>query len=96
MTFDLAEAYYTKYLTFHAPPFSIWLEDVYIGMLASHFKTPVNDVTPNNVPWEQYSVETVQLKLQHVREKGVENTLFVYERTNQSYLWQNIQKHYEI
>lgn len=31
ITTDLAWVYYNKYLYFHYPPFSVWLEDVYIG-----------------------------------------------------------------
>ena len=30
-TTDLAATFYNKYLEYHCPPFSIWLEDVYIG-----------------------------------------------------------------
>ena len=37
-TTDLAPVYHKKYLNYYFPPFSIWLEDVYIGyVIFSHF-----------------------------------------------------------
>ena len=37
MTNDLADLYYKEHLKFYCPPFSIWMEDVYIGMLAKKY-----------------------------------------------------------
>ena len=87
MTYDLAELYYNKYLTFYRPPFSIWLEDVYIGLLASEFKTPVNNLRNTLVPEEQYHITTKEIKKDTIIKKGVGNTLFIYEKHSQTYIW---------
>ena len=83
----MLEQYYNRHVTFHRPPFSIWLEDVYIGLLAEEFNTTVNDLTPNNVPYEQYSVESRESKEKEIIKKGFLNTLFIYEKTNQILIW---------
>ena len=85
MTFDLADMFYKRYLNFHSPPFSVWLEDVYIGMLASHFKTPINDIRPNLVPHEQYIHGTKEFKQDLINKKGISNTLFVYDKNSQTF-----------
>ena len=89
MTSDLANLYYQKYLTFRRPPFSVWLEDVYIGLLAEEMQTSLFDLTPMNVPYEQYSVETRESKENEIRKKGFSNTLFIYEKRDEEviYLW---------
>jgi hypothetical protein len=87
MTSDLLDLYYNRHATFHRPPFSIWLEDVYIGLLAQEFNTTVNDLTSYNVPHEQYRVLTKEHKKHLINQKGVRNTLFIYEKNETIFLW---------
>lgn len=92
MTSDLLELYYNRHATFHRPPFSIWLEDVYIGLLAEEFNTTVNDLTPNNVPHEQYRIISKEHKVHLIKQKGIANTLFVYEKNETSFMWSFLMK----
>jgi hypothetical protein len=94
MTSDLANLYFQKYLTFQRPPFSVWLEDVYIGLLAEEMQTSLFDLTQMNVPYEQYSVETRESKENEIRKKGISNTLFIYEKKDEEviYLWKFLNK----
>jgi len=94
ITSDLAFRYYKKYLTFKRIPFSDWLEDVYIGLLAEELQTTLHDLTPNNVPYEQYSIETRQSKFNEIRTKGFDNTLFIYEKNTEemNVLWKFLNK----
>ena len=57
------------------------------GLLASEFNTTVNDLTPNNVPYEQYSVETREWKQTEIKKKGFANTLFIYEKNDHIFMW---------
>jgi hypothetical protein len=94
MTSDLANLYFQKYLNFRRPPFSVWLEDVYIGLLAEEMQTSLFDLTQMNVPYEQYSVETRESKENEIRKKGFSNTLFIYEKKDEEviYLWKFLNK----
>ena len=55
--------------------------------MAEEFNTTVNDLTPNNVPYEQYTVVTMEVKENEIKKKGFSNTLFIYEKTNQIEIW---------
>ena len=92
LTRDLLDSYYNRHITLHRPPFSIWLEDVYIGLLAEEFNTTVNDLTPNNVPHEQYRVISKEYKAHMIKQKGISNTLFVYEKNETMFLWSFLMK----
>jgi len=52
-------------------------------------QTSLFDLTPMNVPYEQYSVETRESKENEIRKKGFSNTLFIYEKKDEEviYLW---------
>ena len=93
MTQELASLYYNKHSNLNLPPFSVWLEDVYIGLLAEEFNTTVNDFTPKNVTHEQYRSITKEHKIHLINQKGLENVLFVYEKTEQKFIWNHLSKY---
>ena len=88
----MVQLYYNKYLDFHRPPFSIWLEDVYIGLLATEFKTPVNNLRSFLVPAEQYNTDTIENKINEINKRGAANILFIYEKFQQSAIWECLKK----
>ena len=69
------------------PPFSVWLEDVYIGMLADIYKTSVNDLKSNFVPQTQYKVYSRQEKTDMILKNEIDKTFFVYEPNDFLYFW---------
>ena len=49
-------------------------------MLAKKFKTPINDLRSKTVPFDPDLVVAKKTKLNEIKQKGVSNTLFVYEK----------------
>jgi hypothetical protein len=88
----MVQLYYNKYLDFHRPPFSIWLEDVYIGLLATELKTPVNNLRSFLVPAEQYNTDSKESKINEINKRGAANILFIYERHEQTAIWEKLKK----
>ena len=80
---DLTKKIYDYSLGFRYKPFSVWLEDVYVGMIAKRMGIGLTDVTWRFVPINQYWNMPSWLKYVLIGEK----TLFVYERDYMSFIW---------
>lgn len=98
LTTDLAFTYYNKSVNTYCPPFSVWLEDVFIGMLASNFETTINDLTayyvPDN-PYTPFNQPGKKEKLKLLLKNTVERTLFIYEKDEFAYFWNILNKEIE-
>lgn len=92
LSFDLSLSMYNKSLTFKSP---VWMDDVYIGMLATQLNTYLYDIAFAYVPKYHYDVLSLQQKCNQIIENKIEKTLFVYAKEDDYYqLWSFIKKHY--
>jgi beta-1,3-galactosyltransferase 1 len=90
LSFDLSRAMYDKSLTFKSP---VWMDDVYMGLLARQLNTYLYDIAFAYVPKWQYDGLTFQQKCNEIIENKINKTLFVYAREDDYYqLWSFIKK----
>ena len=60
------------------------LEDIYIGILASIFSIPINDISSHCVSFEHKDIEAKSFFL---LENGIDNTAFIWESREFDYFW---------
>ena len=60
------------------------LEDIYIGILASIFSIPINDISSHCVSFEHKDIEAKSFFL---LENGIDNTAFIWESKEFDYFW---------
>ena len=70
LTQDLARTYYELALVSHLPPFGVWLEDVYLGMLGHKVNTKLVNIVNSFVSTNQYDLLPKETKLSMVKSKG--------------------------
>ena len=88
LTQDLARTYYDLALVSHLPPFSVWLEDVYLGMLGHKVNTKLVNIVNSFVPTNQYDLLPKETKLSMAKNKGgFGSILFIYELNEFEYFW---------
>ena len=76
MTQSLLMPFYNQSLYFELAPFSTWLEDVYIGMIAARLNLPIEDIGDRYVLFRDYTIEE---KTAIIQTAGVKQFLFIYE-----------------
>lgn len=82
ITSDLSKMIYEYSLNFSYPPFSTWLEDVYIGMITKRLNTTIVDISKTFQPKNQYAGFTLKYKLTLIDN----DTIFVYD-ANMATVW---------
>ena len=90
LTSELASVFYNKSLNFYVPIFSDWLEDILIGMFAKQHNSTFNQIWLKYVPHTQYGDYSKQDKLKMLLDKGVNNTIFIYEDKEFKLFWNEI------
>ena len=90
LTNELTSTFYEKSLRFYVPIFSDWLEDILIGMFAKQHNSTFIQIWYAYVPHTQYGSYTIQDKLKMITNKGVNNTLFIYEDSEFKFFWSEI------
>ena len=94
---DLSKSFYEYALGFPAPPFSIWMDDVYFGMIGAKLKTKFVDIINSYVPQDHYANYTVKKKIELIKENFVNRTLFVFAKENEyKELWDILCAYYKI
>ena len=68
------------------------LEDIYIGILASIFSIPINDISSHCVSFEHKDIEAKSFFL---LENGIDNTAFIWESKEFDYFWNVILQFYK-
>ena len=84
LTSDLAVPFYNKYLNYHLYPFSVWLDDVYMGMLAQKLSTEIVDIS-----WTFYAEKHAprDTKLNMIAKCGIGKFLFVSDDLEFYHMW---------
>ncbi len=90
-TTDCALPYYNTYLNFYFPPFSIWLEDIYIGFLAQKLNTPLEAITDKYFRWNE-GLDVTHDNVKPLLDIGVNNILFIYDYGHVNQFWSIIEK----
>ena len=109
LTSDLAATFYAQYERIRVPPFSVWLEDVFVGMLALLVSSSSSS---SSSPPYSYSADTdadifydlasycvaydemsVAEKRERLEANGIQSTLFVWEYNESDYFWRLIQQY---
>ena len=108
LTSDLAATFYAQYERIRVPPFSVWLEDVFVGMLAllvssssSSSSSPYSYSADTHVDifydLASYCVAYDEMSVAEKRERleanGIQSTLFVWEYNESDYFWRLIQQY---
>jgi hypothetical protein len=76
LSYDVSQSMYEKSLTFK----SVWMDDVYIGMLAKQLNTYLYDIKYAYVPKDHYARLSLLQKLNLIQENNIKKTLFVYAK----------------
>jgi hypothetical protein len=91
LSYDVSQSMYETSLTFK----SVWMDDVYIGMLAKQLNTYLYDITDACVPKDHYASLSKEQKFSLIRDNKINATLFVYAKEHDYYqMWAFINKHY--
>jgi len=95
LTNDLSKSFYDYALGFPAPPFSVWMDDVYFGMIGARLKTKFVDIIRSYVPQDHYAAYSVDKKIELIKENRVNKTLFVFAKEREYYeLWMFLNNYY--
>jgi hypothetical protein len=95
LTNDLSKSFYDYALGFPVPPFSVWMDDVYFGMIGARLNTRFVDIIDSYVPRDHYAAYSVDEKIELIKENHVNKTLFVFAKERDYYhLWMFLNKYY--
>jgi hypothetical protein len=96
LTSDLSKSFYKYALGFPAPPFSVWMDDVYFGMIGARLKTKFVNIFQSYVPQDHYAILSAKKKIELIKENYVKRTLFVFAKEDEyKELWIFFEKYYK-
>jgi len=73
---------------------SVWMDDVYIGLLAKQLNTYLYDITYAYVPKDHYARFSLPEKIGLIKDNNINKTLFVYAKEHDYYqIWEFLKLH---
>ena len=95
LTGDLSLRIYECAIGFPFSPFSLWLDDVYFGMIATKLGTKLVNIFSSYVPQNHYAQYSMEKKIELLVKNGLNRSLFIFTNENEyNELWHFLNRYY--